>query len=536
MGAPLVSVVMIYFNAETFIDEAIASVLDQSHDSLELIAVNDGSSDDSEEIVKAYAKSDHRVRCVAHPGRVNRGMSASRALGIAASLGQLVAFLDADDKWDVDHLETQLAMLERHPKVDLVSAPSFVWESWDDPRKANPRNALPYPHGAEVEPPALLTAILRDGGYAVPICSMLVRRELIERVGGPVVEFKTMFEDQAFQAKLLLAGRAVMCSTASAWYRQHSGSACAVAIEAGEYDPNLPNPAYRRYLMWLRRYITEQGEEDHQLLTALREAEEAFATRRAVVKVWARRAFLRSAPPWAIDTVRRVKWRIRGQIPIGRVRFGDLRRIRPIDRTFGYDRGQPVDRYYIERFIQERAADIRGRVLEIGEDAYTRLFGADVSELDVLHVDPDNLVANVIADLADAPGIDDDSYDCLIVTQTLHLIYDLRAAVATMHRILKPGGVLLLTVPGITQQSDDEWGETWFWSLTSRSARRLFADVFGDAHVAIGAHGNVLSAVSMLHGLSSRELTREELDHVDRAYEMVITVRAVKHATEGFDS
>jgi SAM-dependent methyltransferase len=217
--------------------------------------------------------------------------------------------------------------------------------------------------------------------------------------------------------------------------------------------------------------------------------------------------------------------------PVGQVRLGDLRRVTPVSRVFGYDRGTPVDRYYIERFLARHAADIRGRVLEVGDDAYTRRFGGDrVAVRDVLHVKPGNPSATIVADLADGGQIPSDTFDCVILTQTLHLVYDVRAAIRTLHRILKPGGVLLATAPGITQRSADEWAASWYWAFTTLSVQRLFEEAFPPEHVSVKARGNVLAAVAFLHGLAAEELRRKELDERDSQYQLTITVRAVKPA------
>lgn len=215
--------------------------------------------------------------------------------------------------------------------------------------------------------------------------------------------------------------------------------------------------------------------------------------------------------------------------PVGRVQFGDLRRVTPISREFGYDRGLPIDRHYIENFLAEHAPDIRGRVLEIGDDSYTKRFGGErVTVRDVLHVVAGNPGATIVADLTDADHIPSNTFDCIILTQTLHLIYDVRAAIRTLHRILKPGGVLLATVPGITQTSVDEWEESWYWSFTHRSIRRLFAEWFPAENLSVEARGNVLAAIAFLHGLSTEELLPSELDYHDPQYQFLITVRAVK--------
>jgi SAM-dependent methyltransferase len=216
--------------------------------------------------------------------------------------------------------------------------------------------------------------------------------------------------------------------------------------------------------------------------------------------------------------------------PRGSIRFGTLRRLRPISRVFGFDRGQPIDRYYIEKFLLAHAQDIRGAVLEVGDEAYTLKFGQDrVTKRDVLHIEPDHPRATVVADLTHADGTPSDAFDCIIFTQTLQVIYDVRAAVRTLHRLLKPGGILLTTVPGISQISRfdmNRWGE--YWRFTTLSTRRLFEEVFPSANVSIEAHGNVLAAVAFLNGLAAEDLRPEELDYHDADYQLLITARAVK--------
>jgi SAM-dependent methyltransferase len=215
------------------------------------------------------------------------------------------------------------------------------------------------------------------------------------------------------------------------------------------------------------------------------------------------------------------------------VHFGSLRRLAPVSRKFGWDRGGlPVDRYYIERFLQQFAHDIAGRVLEARDDTYTRRFGGDkVTRADVLHPTPDNEKATIVADLTAADHVPGDTFDCIVLTQVLPFIPDVQAAVRTLHRILRPGGVVLATVPGISQivrYDMDRWGD--FWRFTSLSARRLFECGFPEGDVRVETHGNVLAATAFLQGLSTRDLRPDELDFRDPDYEVLITIRAVKHA------
>jgi len=221
--------------------------------------------------------------------------------------------------------------------------------------------------------------------------------------------------------------------------------------------------------------------------------------------------------------------------PVGAVDLGDLRRVSPVSRSFGFDRGRCVDRYYIEKFLSRHAADVRGRVLEIGDDRYTRMFGGDkVVKSDVLHAVEGNPHATIVADLTTGEGLTNETFDCIIFTQTLPFIYEYRAALRHLYRILAPGGVLLATFPGISQISRydaDRWGD--YWRFTSMSARRLFAEVFPPEAVEVEAYGNVLAAVALLHGLAVEDITPEELEHCDPDYEVIIAVRAVKPREAG---
>jgi len=211
--------------------------------------------------------------------------------------------------------------------------------------------------------------------------------------------------------------------------------------------------------------------------------------------------------------------------PVGSVKFGDLRRTEPVSRDYGYSRGRPIDRYYIENFLEAQGDQITGQVLEIGERTYTEMFGKNVAQSDMLHVNGLE-GATYVDDLTYGSSIPSNCYDCVILTQTLHLIFDMKAALRTIYRILKPGGILLCTVPGITQAADEDWNECWYWALTSNSARKLTEQVFPPDNVQIDYWGNVLAATSFLQGLAEEELTRAELDLVDPEYQITIAITA----------
>jgi hypothetical protein len=230
---------------------------------------------------------------------------------------------------------------------------------------------------------------------------------------------------------------------------------------------------------------------------------------------------------------RAVGRRIRGltQRPdVGFVKFGSLRRVTPISKHWGIDRGDPIDRYYIESFLSRWSADVRGSVLEVYDDWYTRRFGGSrVTKIDILNLTASNKDATIIADLTTANSIPGHSYDCIIVTQTLQLIYDYDAAIRSMHRILRPGGVALVTMPGISKIARHE-AEGWStqWHFTQQSAMQAFSRIFGVENVTAEAYGNVLAVSAFLYGLAICELTEKELQFNDQEFPLIVAVRAEK--------
>lgn len=233
-----------------------------------------------------------------------------------------------------------------------------------------------------------------------------------------------------------------------------------------------------------------------------------------------------------------LKRRLLGIPQPGHVDWGDLRRVSPVSRHFGEDRpvagqlrGEAIDRYYVRAFLEGHREDIAGDVLEIGEPLYTRLFGGErVTRSEVLHVHAGNPQATIVADLVDAPQLPDEAYDCAVVTQTLHLIYNAPSAIQTLVRILRPGGRLLLTVPGITPVPNGTvWGDTWHWAFTAHSVRRMLSEAFGNKPT-IQSMGNVMAATAFLHGLSIGELDSTELDSCDPDFPVIIAARILKQA------
>jgi glycosyltransferase involved in cell wall biosynthesis len=277
---PTVSAIIIFLNSEKYLDEAIRSALAQTFRDFELLLVDDGSTDGSTAIAKRHAaENPDRVRYLEHPGHVNRGMSASRNLGIRTARGEFIAFLDSDDIWLPRRLERHVEVIRRHPEVGMVYGPTLYWFSWSPDLDFAARfedstdftSTFDLPFHTPIAPPAPLISFLRSGGGTLPgICSLLARAEVVRSVGGFEEAFRGAYEDQVFLSKMVLNTTVLLIDEVLDYYRQHTESHCYVAIDTGDYHPTLPHPAREKYLLWLESYLEQRGNQDRAIWAALR--------------------------------------------------------------------------------------------------------------------------------------------------------------------------------------------------------------------------------------------------------------------------
>jgi hypothetical protein len=306
---PLVSVVMIFFNASKYLAEAIESVRRQTLPCWELVLVDDGSSDGSRNIADACASTDPaRIRVFEHPGRQNLGTGPSRNLGMQMARGRYLAFLDADDVYEAHRLERPVALLEADPGLGVVINRELYWRSWAPARGrlaalARMPDEIIGPAAAceqAIPPPVLIASTLATPGAPMPaVCSITFRRRALEELGGIPDDFISQYEDQAIIVKLLLNQSAWVIDDCLARYRQHEESLTFRARETGEYRPGQPHAERHRFIRWVMAYAAELGV-DEPLLTGALSAELAagehgLAAVRGAVKRAVRRAALLSA-------------------------------------------------------------------------------------------------------------------------------------------------------------------------------------------------------------------------------------------------
>ena len=425
--APTVSIVMIFYNAERFMKEAVASVAAQTYGSWELILVDDGSVDGSTAIALAEAaRTPGRVRYVQHDGHENRGMSPSRRLGVAHARGSLVAFLDADDVWLPEKLEAQVAILAEHPEAAAVYGTPLYWHSWSGDAEDVQRDHVPglgFPGDRCFEPPELLflTAPIGEGPVPCP-SDILIRRDAIVRIGGFEPGFRGAYEDVAFFSKLFL--HELMIATTRCWtrYRIHHESCMAVTVRHGRYQP-----IRLHFLNWFEEYLSRTGLAGTESWARLQDRLAPYRhplSSLAMTPAPTPRLLSADPNPVPVDsTVTTISWTTPdasvGQVwisqdgghetlfgegaagsqeagwinpgvvyefrlyggtarttlldsvtvsrlvdaGVGHESFGSLRRVLPVSLKFGFDRGQPIDRYYIDGFLRRHAEDVHGHVI-----------------------------------------------------------------------------------------------------------------------------------------------------------------------------
>lgn len=521
---PLVSVIIPCYNHGQYLVEAFESIWQQQYPAIEILVIDDGSTDNTSQIVAAYPS----VRYFYQP---NQGLSAARNAGIARSTGHYLVFLDADDWLLPNALARNAHYLGQDAALAFVSGGHNKVFVVTGQVKQETREVVKnhYYH-------------LLCGNYIGMHATVMYQRWVFNTFQyDPTLP---ACEDYDLYLRVAWAHPVAHHTHLVAAYRLHttnmSGNtalmlATTVAVLKRQ-QPLLRNAweqqGYASGLANWQAYYTKLMPAADQAASAL--APDPAGVFPALLQANAtmlKRLFLNHAPAFGLRLLHKAKL-YKGYLPaVGQVLTGDFARTTPFSTEFGYDRGGPVDRYYIENFLRKEAASIRGRVLEIGDNSYTMQYGgARVSESDILHIDTSNPRATFIGDLSAAPQIPDNTFDCLVLTQTLHLIYDFRGALQTCYRILKPGGTLLLTAPGITPIDRGEWKETWYWSFTDKALHRLFAEIFLPGSFTIASFGNVYAASAYLYGMGLPEVGTENLDYYDPQFQVINAVRAVKHA------
>jgi glycosyltransferase involved in cell wall biosynthesis/SAM-dependent methyltransferase len=506
--SPSVSVIIPCFNLGTYLDEAVQSVLDQTYQDFEIVIVDDGSDDPAtRHMLASYRRPLTRI-----VRTENRGLASARNTGLEASSGRFVSFLDADDILEPAFLELAVAALERDPECAFASCwlrafglAEFDWTP------------------STCEFPELL---VED-----TVCTAAVtRRETMIDVGGFDPEMPLAgYEDWDAAISLVEKGHhGVIIPDFLFRYRIRSGSMTSVCTQPKNHS---------RLFEYLLSKHRSSFEGHSQAVIALLEE-----------RIGALQQSLAAGPPRpsiathasALDVIltledHRKTLEDLSNRPIlapddksANLDWGSLRKTEPVSRAWGLDRGTPVDRYYIAQFLDNHAAAITGSVLEVKDRGYTNVHGRDVTATEVVDIAPDNSEATLIADLSILGSLPAEKFDCFVLTQTIHVIYDSESVVRSAYETLRPGGAVLATLPCVSRVDYESGLGGDFWRFTAASASRLFGEAFGSENVEVAAFGNVLACTAFLQGIAAEELTREELDDHDPYFPLIVGVMAKK--------
>ncbi|AMM51710.1 glycosyl transferase family 2 [Rufibacter sp. DG15C] len=531
---PLVSVIIPCYNQGHFLSKAIESIFRQTYAHTQIVVVDDGSTDQTSVVAKQYPS-------VHYLYQENQGLPSARNSGIRHSTGDMLLFLDADDWLYPKGIESNVRRLLQQKEAAFVSG---TFDAFYMQENAIKEGVVPvidnhYAH-------------LLQGNYIGMVATVLFRRSVFEEfLFNPSLK---NCEDYDLYLRVARKYPVLHHTDKIAVYRFHTanmssnipkmlkGSLATLDRQKDQLQTDEERKAYLKgRTAWKKYYCRELYEHQlkekrpltlNALLTFLQHRPQyllpySLKANKAMVKKKVKKLI----PASWLRYLHRNNW-YRNFIPaVGEVKFGDFGSTKPFSTDFGYDRGGPIDRFYIEQFLTEKASSINGRVLEIGDNEYTLNYGQEkVTQSDILHIDESNPKATFIADISNAPHLPATAFDCLLLTQTLHLIYDVRGALSTCHRILKPGGNLLLTVPGITPIDHGEWKETWYWAFTDKAMRKLLEEAFPGGQIEITTYGNVFAASKFLYGLGLPEVPKEKLEEHDPHYQVIVAVKATKAA------
>ncbi len=529
---PLVSVIIPCYNHGVYLPEAFNSIWQQEYPAIEVIVVDDGSADNTQQVCAGTAG-------VKYIHQKNQGLSAARNTGIRHAKGEMLVFLDADDWLLPGAIRTNVRFLQQNEALAFISGAHD---------KVYTDTGVVKEEAQEITDNHYLH--LLQGNYIGMHATVMYRRWVFNKLKYDV-SLKSC-EDYDLYFNIARNYPVAHHTHKIAAYRLHSTNMsgnipvmlATVLQVLHRQQPHLRSAeeqvAYKRgRTIWKAYY----GKELYYKLAAnkitatrrvygalLQHQPNLFIKHIAARSTTTMKSFLKKNMPASGLRLLKKIGLIKPVTPaVGEVNLGDFSRTAPFSSDFGYDRGGPIDRYYIENFLKAEAESIKGRGLEIGDNEYTLMFGAErITQSDILHIDASNPKATFVGDISDAPQLPSNAFDIIVLTQTLHLIYNFREALATCHRILKPGGTLLLTVPGITPIDHGEWKKTWYWSFTDTAMRRLMADTFPAGAVAVKTHGNVFAATAFLYGMGLPEVSTSKLDKQDPHFQVVITVKAVK--------
>ena len=546
----LISVVIPCYNQAGFVGEAIESVLKQTYPNVEVIVVDDGSSDNTKEVATRFSD-------VRYIRQSNHGLSRARNTGIRVSKGSYLVFLDADDRLLPKALESGLNCFHAHQECAFVfGTHTYINSDGISLDNLNTPSSGANLYIAQLRGNKDHYCSLLYGNYIGMHSTVMYRRDIFQVVKG-FDQSLDAAEDYELYLRITRKYPIYFHSTVVAKYRFHDSnmtknpelmlrSVLSVLRSQRKYvkaDKKFMEAYRAGRKFWIEYYGHDLIKQVRAQLSMRNEIRHAF---RGIVTL------LKCTPFWfclyAIKCGKRfIKRKLKYMVsvfvlafiqekaessspnpPPGHVRFGDLHRLTPIAGESSRRQDNAIQHYYTELFFKNNAGGIRGVVLESGNSQYTERYGRTVvTKTVILHLKDTNRDAGTnIVTLDNLTHIPSCTFDCIILPQTLQYIYEIRSCLTKLYSILKHGGVLLATIPGIIIREGND--NNHFWSFTTLSVYKLFEEIFPASHISVKSYGNVVTAIACMHGLTVKELIPGELAFNDPHYQVTITVYAEK--------
>jgi glycosyltransferase involved in cell wall biosynthesis len=528
----LVSVIITCYNHSQYLNQAINSVRCQTYKNIEIIVVDDGSTDATKSVARQNADVNYIYQ---H----NQGLSAARNTGIKHSKGEFLMFLDADDFFYENAISINLGHIISNEKLAFVSGSHNIVYTITGKIQPVIKNVSDHHY-----------IHLLKGNYIGMHASVMYRRWVFNEF-----LFDTSLkacEDYDIYLKITSKYPVLHHAHVIAAYCMHhsnmSGNISLMLESAVTVLKRQKNKlyndaeitAYQEGLKnWKSYYIQEL---EKKLFTTKSFSLNEYLT---LLKYDSNLTLVKTLKSFVImlginmfnyipsdslkKKIRALGFNINDRLPAhGKVNFGDLDRLTPISSPFGSDRGVAIDQFYLDNFFSSKSLCIQGETLEIGSNLYGKQYGGNqVTKYDSWNLDVLNhhtIAGDVMYNISE---IADNSYDCIILAQKLNHIYDVKTALYTCCRLLKSGGSLLLTVPGLTpvNKSSDE---NFYWSFTDKSIELLLKEVFLGSDPEIFVYGNVYTATAFLHGLVRTEIPLNKYIYFDTQYQVTITAKVTK--------
>jgi len=522
----MVSIIIPCFNSGKYLSECLESVLSQDYTDFEAIVVNDCSTDNTLEIAYSYAQTDARIKIIDNSGSAGPGASAARNKGFKTSKGEYVVFLDSDDIWLPTALRRLVNLIEKHNEAGWVIGNCIYFNNYRYNLVSYERSLYDFNEGI-YDKFNLITKFIKNFSQTPVPGATILKRDIVERIGGWENKFRKNYTDQAFFIKILCDAKTFVSHDVFLLYRCHSESSSMISVQSGQFKKNEIF-FFEWLLLYLRSYEFRGKEEVLQYSAEMIKNNEDIGSQ-SKINNQPLRILLQKAKkiPRKARTLSRIIFRIIFRlIPKNIYRHFLHQGVRPHSEQYGADRGTEIARYYTECFLEKNKAHFQGNCLEFQEPTYLLKYADRLNcKFDIIHLDDSNFLASIVADLTKPNRIPSDYFDCIICTHVLHIIFEMPDFLAGIKRILKPGGYLFLTVPGISM-CDYSWHE--LWRFTEEGIQLLLEQHFEKDSVQVEGFGNSLVAAGQIRGLSKEEFSIKELSSYDGRFAVEICARAQK--------